>query len=1037
MKALSADRSRPYKPTPARCARVVAAAVALIVAAVQPVRPAAAQLALSSTSFVLAWSTGSLAQDKGSPIAQSSPIVATLDGQGPSVVVGDRAGYLYAYHLSNGSPVAGWPVFDGGAPIDSTPSVSAMGGSGVDTVFVGSGNAQRPDLGGYSAYGANGQLLWHTNVVDLPGDKRPAYGVQASLTVSDLQSGPDVFAGSLDQLSYALNASNGAVLPGNWPFFSADSNFSTAAAGDLYGTGQPELVMGGASTAGGAIGQSYVPGGHVRIINALGDEIYDYDTNQEVDSSPAIGGFLAGGAPGIVVGTGSYYAGASDTDTIKAFTARLGLVWSDTLDGLTSSSPALANVEGGSQVDVVEGTDTGTSGSVWVLNGANGATVWHQPVVGRVIGSVVAADITGAGYQDLLVPTVHGVEVLDGRSGAEVAVLGATLGFQNSPLVTDDPDGSVGITLAGYGGNNEGVVEHYVVPGSNGALAVGSGSWPMFHHDPGLSGENSPLPDLGRATPGGLTAQGGNAEATLSWAPPVSTSQSPLTGYNVYEGTAPGHESSTPINGSTPLVNTNDVVTGLANGKTYYFEVTAVNSAGEGAPSNEVAATTAGLPPAPTGLTVAAGDNQVALSWAPAPSSSGGPVSGYNVYLSAAPGAPGNKIATVTATNYTATGLQNGTKYYFEVTAISNAGEGRASSQVSAIPVAPSPTTTTTVTSPPPAPTGLSATPGDGQVALAWKSVPSSSAPVTGYDVYVSTTAGALGTNVATVATPAYTATGLQDGTTYYFEVTAINAAGQGAASAQVPATPALTGYRVASADGDVLALGKARPLPAVHPRSPVVGVASTPDGNGYWLVMKNGGVLGAGDARVYGSLAGKPLSSPVAGIAATPDGHGYWLVAANGGIFAFGDARFYGSTGSRHLNQPIAGMAATPDGRGYWLVASDGGIFAFGDARFYGSTGAKRLNRPIVGIASAPDGRGYWLVASDGGIFAYGDARFYGSTGTRHLNQPIVGIAATGNGRGYWLVAADGGVFGFGNAPFFGSLGGKVLRQKVVGIAA
>ncbi len=65
--------------------------------------------------------------------------------------------------------------------------------------------------------------------------------------------------------------------------------------------------------------------------------------------------------------------------------------------------------------------------------------------------------------------------------------------------------------------------------------------------------------------------------------------------------------------------------------------------------------------------------------------------------------------------------------------------------------------------------------------------------------------------------------------------------------------------------------------------------------------------------------------------MATTPDGEGYWLVASDGGVFAFGDAAFYGSTGDIQLNQPIVGMAATPDGHGYWLVASDGGIFAFG----------------------------------------------------------------------------------------------------------
>ncbi len=76
-------------------------------------------------------------------------------------------------------------------------------------------------------------------------------------------------------------------------------------------------------------------------------------------------------------------------------------------------------------------------------------------------------------------------------------------------------------------------------------------------------------------------------------------------------------------------------------------------------------------------------------------------------------------------------------------------------------------------------------------------------------------------------------------------------------------------------------------------------------------------------------------LNQPIVGMAATPDGKGYWLVASDGGIFTFGDAAFFGSTGAIHLNAPVVGMAATPDGKGYWLVASDGGIFTFGDAAF------------------------------------------------------------------------------------------------------
>ncbi len=216
---------------------------------------------------------------------------------------------------------------------------------------------------------------------------------------------------------------------------------------------------------------------------------------------------------------------------------------------------------------------------------------------------------------------------------------------------------------------------------------------------------------------------------------------------------------------------------------------------------------------------------------------------------------------------------------------------------------------------------------------------------------------------------------------------------------------------------------------------SPIVGMAPTPSGAGYWMVGSDGGVFSSGDAGFFGSTGGLHLNKPVVGMAATPDGKGYWFVASDGGIFSYGDAPFFGSMGGKPLNKPIVGMAATPDGKGYWLVASDGGIFAYGDAQFYGSTGSLHLNQPVVGMTPTSDGAGYWFVASDGGIFAYGDAQFYGSTGSIHLNEPIVGMAATHDGAGYWFVASDGGVFNYGDAAFAGSLGGTGVTD-VAGIS-
>jgi hypothetical protein len=201
---------------------------------------------------------------------------------------------------------------------------------------------------------------------------------------------------------------------------------------------------------------------------------------------------------------------------------------------------------------------------------------------------------------------------------------------------------------------------------------------------------------------------------------------------------------------------------------------------------------------------------------------------------------------------------------------------------------------------------------------------------------------------------------------------------------------------------------------------APVVGLAATPSGKGFWRAAADGGVLTAGDAHFYGSATGFAHTKIVA-IAATRSGHGYWLTDTSGDVFAFGDAAFHGSMGGHALNRPIVGMAATPDGSGYWLVAGDGGIFAF-HAPFRGSTGAMRLNQPVVGMSPIPTGSGYWLVAADGGIFAF-RAPFRGSMGAVRLNRPVVGMAAAPGGNGYTMVGADGGLFRFGtNSPFYGS---------------
>jgi hypothetical protein len=82
--------------------------------------------------------------------------------------------------------------------------------------------------------------------------------------------------------------------------------------------------------------------------------------------------------------------------------------------------------------------------------------------------------------------------------------------------------------------------------------------------------------------------------------------------------------------------------------------------------------------------------------------------------------------------------------------------------------------------------------------------------------------------------------------------------------------------------------------------------------------------------------MGGVRLNAPMVGMAATPSGNGYWCVASDGGIFSFGDAQFHGSMGGTGLARPVVGMSHDAVG-GYWLVAEDGGIFSF-DAPFLGT---------------------------------------------------------------------------------------------------
>jgi hypothetical protein len=175
-----------------------------------------------------------------------------------------------------------------------------------------------------------------------------------------------------------------------------------------------------------------------------------------------------------------------------------------------------------------------------------------------------------------------------------------------------------------------------------------------------------------------LQASASPGQIALSW-----SASSGATSYRVYRGTSPGGESITPI--ATNLTGTSFTDTNVTSGPTYYYEVTAVNGAGESAMSVEASASLA--PPAiPPNPLAQGGIKQIALTWG---ASSG--AASYNIYRGTAAGAEGaTAIATgITATTFTNTNLTTGSTFYYKVSAVNGLGESGKSSEASSTVVLP------------------------------------------------------------------------------------------------------------------------------------------------------------------------------------------------------------------------------------------------------------------------------------------------------------------------------------------------------------
>jgi len=283
--------------------------------------------------------------------------------------------------------------------------------------------------------------------------------------------------------------------------------------------------------------------------------------------------------------------------------------------------------------------------------------------------------------------------------------------------------------------------------------------------------------------PRNLKATAGNGWVILEWDPPSTDGGAPLSGYNIYRGLTTNQEIYLTSVGMVGTYNDS----GLAGGKQHFYKVTALNSKGEGSISQEVDATPSLVPTppsAPVNLQAFSTNTTIELSWSPPLSSGGSPVLGYRVYRGTSSDSLSVLGSQVTASEFTDTDVNNGTTYFYQISAQNALGEGPLSQITSAKVGAGQ--------SVPSEPRDPGAVSGDTQVHLSWQ-VPLSNgnSPISGYRVYRGAASGSL-TLLTTISDGLeLTDKNLTNGEAYYYAVSAENGVGEGPRSDEVKVTPA------------------------------------------------------------------------------------------------------------------------------------------------------------------------------------------------------------------------------------------------------
>jgi fibronectin type 3 domain-containing protein len=265
-----------------------------------------------------------------------------------------------------------------------------------------------------------------------------------------------------------------------------------------------------------------------------------------------------------------------------------------------------------------------------------------------------------------------------------------------------------------------------------------------------------------------LFAESGSRFVVLSWEPPVNNGGGVINCYILYRGDQ--YKAIVKFKTlSAEVLSFND--TGLMNGVTYRYQISSMNTEGEGLKSEIVEAVPLSVPTAPRNFVVEAGDHVIELSWDPPSDAGGTPVTGFSIRRSV-DGSDWALIETCPSTEYSYSDkdVENGRVYHYRLSARNTVGESQ-NVESNATPMGL------------PGPVGsISLEPGDGYAVISW-SAPGSDggSPIIGYDILRGEGESSLSTILTTGPSIfEYNDTTVKNGKTYWYSVRPTNTIGTG-----------------------------------------------------------------------------------------------------------------------------------------------------------------------------------------------------------------------------------------------------------------